>query len=395
MMPVTSVPIEHGVLVVEGGRIAAVGGPNTPIPAGATVVRCDGRTIIPGIVDTHSHIGGGGGGDESNPIQPDARIYDSIDPLNPGFRRARSGGVTTLNIMPGSGHLMSGQTLYVKNRGAKTIDGLTIRAADGWIMGGMKMANGTNPLGSPPFPGTRAKSMALVREHFLKALEYKKKKEEGKLEAIDLGMEAMVEVLNGRRIVHNHTHRADDIMSVLRLQKEFGYRLVLQHVSEAWKVADEIAAAKVPASLIVLDAPGGKLEAAEIDMRNAMELNKRGAAFAFHSDDGIIDCRLLRRSACLAIRNGLPRDAALRALTLSGAEMLDLGDRIGSLDVGKDADFVVMSGDPFSTYTQVLETWVEGRKVFDLSDPQDRLVAVGGYGAAREERPYLCCGGDH
>jgi imidazolonepropionase-like amidohydrolase len=193
--------------------------------------------------------------------------------------------------------------------------------------------------------------------------------------------------------VHHHTHRADDIMTVLRLQKEFGFRVVLHHVSEAWKVADEIAAAKVPCSVIVIDSPGGKLEAAEMSWGTGGVLEKAGVKVAFHTDDWITDSRLFLRSAALAVRAGMTRAGALRALTLSGAEMLDLGERVGSLEAGKDADFIILSGDPLSVYTHVEQTWVEGVKVFDRSVADDHLHAVGGYGAGNDQRPYMCCAG--
>lgn len=195
-------------------------------------------------------------------------------------------------------------------------------------------------------------------------------------------------------MVHHHTHRHDDIMTVLRLAREFGYRVVLHHVSEGWKVAEQIAAAEVPCSIILLDSPGGKLEAIDLIFTTGGVLERAGVAVAFHTDDGITDSRLFLRMAALGVRAGMSRGAALEAVTLAGARMLDLQDRIGSLRPGKDADFVVLSGDPFSVYTQVLETWVEGVKVFDRSDPKDRLYAVGGYGAGHGQTPYHCCFAD-
>ena len=196
----------------------------------------------------------------------------------------------------------------------------------------------------------------------------------------DLGMEALVQVLRGERIVHHHTHRHDDVMTVLRLQEEFGFRVVLHHVSEAHRVANEIAAANAPVSLILIDAPGGKLEAQYTDLKSAPALEQAGASVSFHTDDYISDSRLFMRQAALGVRAGMSREFALRALTLAGAEMLDLADRTGSLEEGKDADFVILSGDPFSVYTRVQETWVEGVKRFDIDDPDDRAVAEGGFG---------------
>jgi imidazolonepropionase-like amidohydrolase len=349
-------------------------------------------------VDTHSHIGGGWGADDSAPIQPDVRMLDAVDCRDEGLQRAQAGGITTANVMSGSGHLMGGQTIYLKLKDGNTVEALAYRTADGGIAGGMKMANGTNPHQEPPFPGTRGKSAALVRESFVRALAYREKlaragDDAEKRPDRDLDLEALLEVLDGRRIVQHHTHRHDDILTVLRLQQEFGFRVVLHHVSEGWKVAEELAAARTPCSLIVVDAPGGKLEAMDLDLRTGGILERAGVDVAFHTDDWITDSRLFLRSAALAVRAGMTREGALAALTINGARMLDLQDRIGTLEAGKDADFVLLSGDPLSTYTQVLQTWVAGELVFDRSRPEDRLRAEGGKGAGRPRGGPICCMG--
>jgi imidazolonepropionase-like amidohydrolase len=400
IIPIVGQPIDNGTIVFQNGKIIAVG-PSASVrpPSGARIENMAGKTIMPGLVDTHSHIGGGSGADASGPIQPDVRILDGINARSSTIQRAQAGGLTTVNVMPGSGHLDSGQTLYLKLRDdAKKIDDLLIYDKDGKYMGGIKFANGTNSIraGGGTFPGTRAKSAALVRAQFIKAQEYRDKVtkaggDASKLPARDLAMEALVEVLDGKRMVHFHTHRHDDILTALRLQKEFGFRIVLQHVSEAWKVADEIAAAKAPASIIFIDSPGGKLETVDIKFENGVALEKAGALVGFHTDDGITDSRWFLRSAGLAVRAGMSREKALYAVTMANAIMLDLQDRVGSLEVGKDADIIVLSGDPLSVYTHVLETWVDGKKVFDRSDPKDRLSATGGFGAGNEPDLHLSC----
>ena len=356
------------------------------IPRNADVVDVSGLVVVPGFVDSHSHIGEVAGADRSSPIQPETRVLDSINVRDSGFNRALAGGITSVHLMSGSGHLMSGQSLYVKLRNGNSIEEIAYKKTDGSVDGGMKMANGTNSRGEPPFPGTRAKSAALVRQKFVAAQDYMQKIERAdgdpeKLPERDLAMEALAEVLRGERVVHHHTHRHDDILTVLRLQEEFGFRVVLHHVSEAARVADEIAAAGVPVSLIMIDSPGGKLEAQYVDFENAPALERAGATVGFHTDDYITDSRLFLRMAALGVRAGMSRETALRALTLAGAEMMGLDDRVGTLERGKDADFVILSGDPFSVYTRVLETWVEGVKRFDVEDSDDREIAEGGYGA--------------
>jgi imidazolonepropionase-like amidohydrolase len=397
--PVDAPAIERGTLLVHGGRIVALGAvADVKVPDDAVRIDAAGRTIIPGLVCSHSHIGSVAGADGSGPIQPEVRALDAIDPLDPGIQKAQAGGITAVNIMPGSGHLLSGQTLYVKLRDVRTIDELAIKNADGSFAGGIKMANGTNPQKEPPFAGTRGKSAALVRAQLYRARDHQKKladaaADPSKAPERNLALEALVEVLEQKRVVHFHSHRQDDILTVLRLQQEFGFRCVLHHVSEGWLVAPEIAAAKVPCSVIVIDSPGGKLEAAQLSLATGGILDRAGVQVGFHTDDGITDSRLFLRSAALAVRAGMDRAKALQALTIANARMLDLQDRLGTLTPGKDADFVVLSGDPFSVYTRVLQTWVEGRKVFDFADPKDRLMSMGGYGASDGQSLSLCCYG--
>jgi imidazolonepropionase-like amidohydrolase len=395
IIPVTAPEIPDGVMIVKGGIITAVGTrEEVAIPAEAEVLNLKGKVLFPGLICTHSHIGKVQGGDSSSPIQPEVRVLDSIDVLDSTFEKARAGGITMVNIMPGSGHLLSGQTSYLKLRNGNTVEDLAVRNEDGSMAGGIKMANGTNSIkGTGGFPGTRGKSAALVREQFIKAQRYREKLAQGGDQAPErnLAMEALVEVLEGKRVVHHHTHRHDDIMTVLRLKKEFGFKVVLHHVSEAWKVADEIAEAEVPCSIILLDSPGGKLEAIDIEWRNGAELEKRGVLTAFHTDDPINDSRWFLRSAALAVRAGMSREKALAAVTISGAEMMDLAEKTGSLTAGKQADFLILNGDPLSIYTRVLETHVEGQKVFDLADPADKLWAEGGFGAGHQRKASGCC----
>ncbi len=370
-------PIASGTLVIENGEITAVGA-NVSIPSDADVRSAAGMVIMPGIVDTHSHIGQVAGADRSGPIQPEVRAMDAINPLASNIAKARAGGVTTANVMPGSGHLVSGQTFYMKLRKGKTIEDISYRWEDGSAMGGMKMANGTNSIrGEGGFPGTRAKSASLLRTALTEAKTYC----DGDKKKPDLDKDALCEVLSGKRLVHFHSHRADDIMTVLRMQREFGFKVLIQHGMEAWKVADELAAAGVPVSAILVDSPGGKLEAQGARLDTAATLEKAGVLTSLHSDDPIIDSRLMFRHAGIAVRAGMSREGALRALTINGAVQMGLEDKVGSLEVGKDADFLILNGDPLSVYTHVMQTWVEGEKLFDRSREEDLLMAQGGYGA--------------
>ncbi len=395
--PVSSAPINDATLIVKAGKVIAIGPfSSTPVPEGAAVVDCQGKVIIPGLICTHSHIASPSGGDMSSPIHPEARVLDSVDVRDKSVARARAGGVTAVNIMSGSGHLISGQTIYLKLREANTTEEMAIRGADGKIMGGLKMANGTNSIREAPFPGTRGKSAALVRQQFLKARDYQQKlaaaaADPSKAPERDLSMECLVEVLEGKRVVHHHTHRADDILTVLRMKEEFGFKVVLHHVSDAWQVADEIARSGAGCSIINLDSPGGKLEARDIDWKNGAELVKRGVVTAVHTDDPVTDSRWFLRSAALSVRGGMSPENALESVTLAGAKLMGIDTRTGSLEAGKDADFALLSGDPLSIYTRVEQTWVEGAKVFDVTNPEDKLMAEGGYGAGNAVLSSTCC----
>ncbi len=407
ILPVAGDPIDDGVLVVRAGKVAAVGPKGTPIPDGAAVRDLPaGAVIIPGLVDTHSHIGifprpgvpaHGDGNEMSGPVQGGLRALDAVWPDDPGIRMANAGGVTTANIMPGSGNVIGGATVYVKLRG-RTIDDMRVR--DCPVLGGLKMANGENPKGygrrSPgQAPFTRMKVAALQREAFLKARDYqakwaayRKAKDAGDDKAKppenDLSLDQLVEVLERKRTVHFHTHRADDIMTAMRLSEEFGFELVLQHATEGYRIADELARRKMPASLTLVDSPGGKYETAGLIEENAAILEKAGVPVAINTDDFITESRFLLRTGSIAVRGGMSEASALKALTLTPATMLHLEKHVGSLEAGKDADFAVLSGPPFSVYTHVLETYIDGRRVFDRK--QDWPYQAGGFAVADRSR---------
>jgi imidazolonepropionase-like amidohydrolase len=318
-------------------------------------------------------------------VQPAVRAIDSINPNDPGFRMALAGGVTTANLMPGSGNVIGGQTLYVKMRG-RTVEEMRItgRLPDGTeIIGGLKMANGENPKGygrnKQQAPFTRMKIAALQRAEFVKAKEYKAKKDAGQPVERDLALEPLVEVLERKRTVHFHCHRADDIMTAVRIAEEFGFELVLQHATEAYRIADILARKKIPASLTLIDSPGGKAETIGLLEENAATLEKAGVAVAINTDDAITESRFYLRTGSIAVRGGMGEAAAIRALTSVPAKLMHLDHRLGSLEKGKDADFVVLSGPPFSAYTQVLETYIDGKKVFDRSRKADWAYQAGGF----------------
>src|SRR5262249_4058620 len=241
-------------------------------------------------------------------------------------------------------------------------------------------------------PNTRMKVAALQREQFVKARDYqrqwaayRKAVAAGKSvppPETDLALEPLVEVLEHKRTVHFHSHRADDLLTALRIAEEFDFEIVLQHATEGYRIADELVRRKVPVSLTLVDSPGGKPEVAGLLEENAAILDKAGVKVAINTDDSITESRFFLRTGAIAVRGGMPEESALKALTIRGAEMLHLDDRLGSLEKGKDADFVVLSGPPFSVYTQVLETYIDGVPVFDRSRQHDWAYQAGGFALA-------------
>jgi len=401
--------IEKGVLIIGNGKIQSIGPQGqVEIPAGAEVRDVFGKVIIPGLVDTHSHVGiyprpavpaHSDGNEMSGPVQSGLRAIDAIFPGDPGVHMAVSGGITTANIMPGSGNVIGGQTLYVKYRG-HAIEDMRIKGMK--VLGGLKMANGENPKGygrrpQPQAPMTRMKVAALQREQFIKAREYQQKwtayrkaVESGKKDASppdrDISLEPLVEVLERKRTVHFHSHRADDLLTALRIAEEFDFEIVLHHATEGYRVVEELVRRKVPVSLTLVDSPGGKLEVAALLEENAAILNKAGVKVAINTDDFITESRFFLRTGAIAVRGGMPEDAALRALTVNPAAMLHLDDRLGSLEPGRDADIVILSGPPFSVYTHVLETYIDGIRVFNRADRTDWTYQVGGFALPALER---------
>ena len=370
--------IENGTVVVRDGRIARVGS-GVSAPGGAHVIDADGGYLMPGIFDAHSHIATAGGVNEGSlAVTAMVRIEDVVDPTDIAIYRALAGGVTTVNILHGSANPIGGQNQVLKLRWGQDADGMRFEGAPP----GIKFALGENPKRSRSFgpgprryPATRMGVLDVIREAFTEAAEYRDAwarhraaeaaGERSRPPARDLEHEALVEILEGERLVHAHSYRADEILQLLRLAEELGFRIAtLQHVLEGYRVADEIAAHGAGASTFS-DWWAYKVEAYEAIPHNAALMADRGVLVSVNSDDAE-EMRHLNHEAAKAVKwGGLSDDAALALVTINPARQFGIDDRVGSIEVGKDADLVIYDRHPLSSYAVVQTTLVDGKVYFD------------------------------
>ncbi|MCC6770609.1 MAG: amidohydrolase family protein [Gemmatimonadaceae bacterium] len=360
----TGAPIADATILVRDGRIAAVGR-NVSVPAGALVIDATGKVIVPGFIDEHSHIGARPTDLNDRPmiIGPQHRIRDALDLEDPDWKDAVKGGVTSLTTGPGSGENVSGMAIVLKTFGSDLSKRILLEK------GGMKFAMG--PKRSDAYPATAMGVAANLRQYLIKTQEYvaaQKRWEDGGRQgappARDLGYDAMAEVLARKVRVRAHVHSATDVMTILRLKDEFGFDLTLHHSTEAYKVATEVAKRGVSAVVLPL---GSRIGVTDDAMKGPFELWKAGVKIAMHTDHPVINQKWLRLSAGLAMRYGLPEDEALKAITINVAEIQGVADRVGSIAVGKDADFVVMNGPWYEPRTRVDLVVGDGAVIYDRS----------------------------
>jgi imidazolonepropionase-like amidohydrolase len=371
--------IERGtVLVSDEGRIAAAGAA-VNVPDGAQVIDAAGLHLFPGFVDAHTHLGiweeGVGrafwdGNEATDPVTPHVRALDAINPRDQGLADARSAGVTTVCITPGSANAICGQAVVIKTAG-EVVDRMVVRQP-----AGLKMALGENPKGvykpRDKTPSTRMGTAALIREALVKAQTYMGKQARAaedpdqKPPDEDLKMEALALVLRGEIPARVHAHRADDILTALRLGEEFGLQVVVEHCTEGHKVAAELAAAGCPALVGPSLSSRSKMELRELTFGTPGELSRAGVTVALISDHPFVPIQYLPLCAGLTIREGLDEETALRAITLTPAEILGVAGRLGSLEAGKDADLAFYRGHPFyDVQARCLLTFVQGKIVHD------------------------------
>jgi imidazolonepropionase-like amidohydrolase len=368
--------IEGGTLLVEDGKFAAVGR-DVALPEGAEILDAAGRHVYPGLVDAHTHHGvyaevtgpeGADGNEMTDPVTPQVRALDGLNWFDPGFDEAVANGVTTVQALPGSANVIGGQGVAVKTWGPRPADRVLRQPS------GLKMALGENPKrvygGKKKAPSTRLGNAAVMREAFTQARAYQRKQAgngAGGPER-DLRWEVMADVLEGRLVARCHAHRADDILTALRISREFGFCLTIEHCTEGHRVVQELGEAGVMCTLGPLLTGKSKQELKDRQLETAAALEAAGVVFALITDHPVIPAYSLPLCAAYALGAGLSRERALRAITLDAARVAGLDKRLGSLEPGKDADCFIADGDVLDPRTRVLTTLVDGQIAWQLFD---------------------------
>lgn len=386
----TGSEIASGTVLLRDGRIVAVGDARLAVPDGYRRIDGAGKFVTPGVIDIHSHLGvypspgvaaHSDGNEATSPTTPQVWTEHSVWPQDPGFSRAlTNGGVTAMQILPGSANLIGGRSVVLKNVYARTVQGMKFPAAPQ----GMKMACGENPKRvygeRNTMPSTRMGNFAVDRQEWIKAAEYRKKRTDGKLDTRDLAMETMADVLDGKILVQNHCYRADEMALVIDMAKEFGYKVTaFHHAVEAYKIGDLLKANGI-CSAIWADWWGFKMEAFDGIPENAALLADAGACVIIHSDDANGIQRLNQEAAkarAAGKRMGIdiPDGQVIRWITLNPAKALGIDAATGSLAQGKMGDVVLWNGHPLSVYARPEKVWVDGALLFDAADPKRRPVS--------------------
>ena len=380
VVPVDGDPIDGGTVLISDGTISAVGtAADVDVPDGVEEVDASGCWVLPGFVESHAHVGvhedgeAWAGNDTNEMTDPNGARFRALDGINPadvGFVDALSGGVTSSVIKPGSGNPIGGQTVAVKNWG-RTVDDMVFRADVS-----VKSALGENPKRvygeKGQTPSTRLGVAAVLREAFVAAQNYRAKRDEklnkGEPFERDLTKETLVRVLDGELLWDQHTHRADDIATAIRIAEEFGYRLVVNHGTEGHLIADLLAEKNIPVIFGPMFTTRVKVELRNRTMRAAGIMAKAGVKVAITTDHPVVPINFLVHQATLAVKEGMDRSAALRALTVNPAEILRLDDQVGSLKPGLDGDVVIWSGDPLDVMSRALRVFVRGREVYSYDE---------------------------
>ena len=364
-----------GFLSIVDGKIGAIGDmgecPGGLLEGDEEVIDAKGQLVMPGIIEAHCHMGiteekKGMEGDDCNetvdPITPYLRAIDAINPMDAAFNDALQAGITSAMIGPGSSNVVGGQFAFVKTHG-RCIDRMVVKAP-----AAMKIAFGENPKvnysGQGTSPSTRMAIAAMLREELTKAVSYGKKKEQEPDMEPDFRYECWLPVLRGEIPLKAHVHRADDILTAVRIAKEFGLRMTLDHCSEGHLIMEELQEAGFPAIVGPDMASRNKIEVQNMAFKTVGLLAKQGILTAVTTDHPVSKIQFLPICAGLAVKAGMPQEEGLRSITINAARICGVDERVGSLAVGKDADVVIFDGSPMEVITRTLCTIIEGKIVY-------------------------------
>lgn len=365
---------ERGHILIDGKEIVDIG-EDIEIPEDAEVIDAEGMWVMPGIVDPHCHIGlwedglgfeGSDGNEAINPVTPELRAIDGINPEDNCFREARENGITTVVTGPGSANVIGGQFAALKTYGRR-VDDMVFREPLA-----LKVAFGENPKtvynGQRKSPSTRMATAAILRENLIEAQEYKKKLEKGKKEPDkmperDLKMEIMVKVLNREIPLKAHAHRADDILTALRIAREFDVDITLEHCTEGHRISDFLLEENAKVIVGPLFSDRSKVELKNMTFKAPGILSKAGIKVAMMTDHPVIPIQYLPVCAAIAVKEGMDEMEALKAITINAAEITGVDDRVGSLELGKDADIVIYDGHPLDFRSKTVWVFIDGHAV--------------------------------
>lgn len=367
------VEYKDGFLQINNGKISAVGN-MTDCPVNkndSIVIDAKGNLVMPGIIEAHCHMGiteekKGMEGDDCNenvnPLTPYLRAIDAINPMDAAFDDALRAGITSAMVGPGSSNVVGGQFAFIKTHG-RCIDNMIVKAP-----AAMKIAFGENPKvnfsGQNTSPATRMAIAAMLRRELFEAKAYQKKRNTDKNQEKDFRYECWIPVLEGKIPLKAHVHRADDILTAIRIAKEFGLSMTLDHCSEGHLIAEEIKESGFPAIVGPDMASRNKIEVQNMAFKTAGILNKAGICTAITTDHPVSMIQFLPICAGLAVKSGLPEEEGLRSITINAAKICGAADRVGSLEVGKDGDVVIFDGNPMEVFSRALCTIIEEKIVY-------------------------------
>jgi len=358
-------PIAKGTVLVKEDKITAVY-EGTDVPPGSRVVDASGKIVMPGMIDAHCHVGiveeifreeGDDSNETTDPVTPHLRAIDAVYPMDLGFRDALAAGVTTIVTGPGSANIIGGEMAALKTCGT-VVDEMIVR-----FPAGLKAALGENPKRSygkeKKTPATRMASAAIIREALLQAQNYLKKEDRER----NLKMEALARVLRREVPLRVHAHRADDIMTAVRIAGEFGVDLIIEHCTEGHLVAGQLAEKKIPVIIGPVITNRAKVEMRGLTTETAKILDEAGVRFAIMTDHPVVPVQYLAVSAAFAVKGGLSAERALEAITIEAAAILGLEQRLGSIEPGKDADIVILDRHPLDLSSRVERVYINGIEV--------------------------------